>query len=158
MIGAGNTRQTGSVYILDSTFSNTGVALISTIPIAGPGQGTTYITLDNVALEDSPIAIQDSNGDTVLAGGTTVFDSWTLGTVYNTENPTGGYASGENINPVRPVTTELRGNPNGGYFTRSKPQYGSYTATSIINVKTYAGAKGKLPLVHSYSTVRLSIR
>ena len=153
MIGAGNTRQTGSVYILDSTFSDTTVALLSTTPLSGPGQGTTYITLDNVALQNSATAIQDENGNTVLAGGSTTFNSWTLGNIYNSQNPNGTYTGGENISPIRPLTSELRGNPNGGYFTRSKPQYGGYGPGSIVNVKTFAGAQGRSDILGIWRTI-----
>jgi len=144
MIGAGGARNTGSIYLLDSTFQGTSVAIVSTTPLAGAGAGTTYITLDNVVLQNSPIAIQDSTGATILSGGSTTINSWTLGRVYNGQNPTGVYSSGGNTSPLRLLTSSLRGNSNGGYFTRSKPQYETYSATSIINVKTYAGCAGKL--------------
>ncbi|GIJ84571.1 hypothetical protein Asppvi_003418 [Aspergillus pseudoviridinutans] len=49
--------------------------------------------------------------------------------------------NGSNVTPLRPNTAQLRGN-DGGYFAVSKPQYESYTAAEVVNVKTYAGAAG----------------
>jgi glucan 1,3-beta-glucosidase len=144
MIGEGGARNTGSVYILDSSFKGTSVAIKSTTPLAGAGAGTTYITHDNVVLQNSATAIQDSTGNTILGGGSTTINSWTLGRVYNSDHSKGFYSSGGQTSPLRPLTSSLRGNTNGGYFTHSKPQYEGYSATSIINVKTYAGAHGKL--------------
>jgi hypothetical protein len=144
MIGEGGARNTGSVYILDSTFKGTSVALKSTTPLAGAGAGTTYITLDNVVLQNSATAIQDSTGNTILAGGSTTINSWTLGRVYNADHSNGYFSNGGQTSPLRPLTSSLRGNANGGYFTRSKPQYEGYSATSIISVKSWAGAKGNV--------------
>jgi hypothetical protein len=137
----------GQSISLTRLFQGTGVAITTTTPLAGPGAGTTYIKLDNVVLQNSPVAIQDSTGNTILAEGSTTINSWTLGRVYNRQNPTGVYSIRRNTSPVRPLTSSLRGNTNGGYFTRSKPQYEAYGASSIINVKTYAGCAGEpIPL------------
>ncbi|KAL3496443.1 pectate lyase superfamily protein-domain-containing protein [Aspergillus germanicus] len=142
MIGEGGARNTGSVYILDSTFVDTGVAVLSTVPLSDVGQGTTNIVLDNVVLQESAVVVQDADGNVLLAGGTAQIDFWTLGRVYNANNPDGTYTNGMNISPIRPLTSSLRGEHNGGYFARSKPQYETYTSNQVVNVKTYAGAKG----------------
>ncbi|GAB7351002.1 hypothetical protein MBLNU459_g1495t2 [Dothideomycetes sp. NU459] len=141
MIGTGGSLNTGSVYILDSTCSNTNVCLLSSTPLSGVAAGTTYITLDNFVLTNSATAIQDNTGATILAGGTTSFNSWSLGRVYDVANPNGTFTSGSEISPVRPLTADLR-QSSGEYFARSKPQYESYTASSVVNVKTATGAHG----------------
>jgi hypothetical protein len=76
MIGSGGARNTGSVYILDSTFTNTNVALLSTVPIDEAAQGTIDITLDNVQMNGTPVAVQTSDGSTLLAGGSTLISFW----------------------------------------------------------------------------------
>jgi len=141
MLGEGNTRQTGSIYLLDSQCTNTQVCILSSTPLAGPQKGTTYITLDNFAIKDCATAIKDRNGNVILAGGTTTYNSWALGRVYNSASPKGTYTPGSTISPVRPLEASLR-RSDGSVYTRGKPRYLNYGPASVINIKSCSGAKG----------------
>jgi hypothetical protein len=138
LVGENGGRKTGSIFVTDSTFSNVPVAIITTDIIQGPGTNNTLITLDNVALQNVPIAVQDASKRTILTGGTTTIKSWTLGNIYDANNPTGTFGP---YSFDRPNITPLLSGPNGGYFERSRPQYENVPASSFLDVKT-KGVKG----------------
>lgn len=141
MLGEGGTRQTGSIYLLDSQCTDTQVCILSSTPLAGPQKGTTYITLDNFVVKNSPTAIKDQSGNVILAGGTTTYNSWALGRVYNPTNPKGSYTPGSSISPLRPLTASLR-RADGSVYTRGKPRYLNYGSGNVINIKICGGVKG----------------
>lgn len=139
LVGLDGARNTGSVLVTDSKFSNVPVAIKTASYVAGSGKGNTIITLDNVDFTSNVgVAVQDGNGATKLAGGQRVA-AWTEGKVFTPGNPGGQYVSGNT--PQRPSVPSLMGGPMGGFFERSKPQYENVGAGDIVNVKD-RGARG----------------
>ncbi len=132
----------GSLYILDSLFQNVGSALLVSTPSTGNQQQQTYITIDNMVLQNTPNAIIDFNSNSFLAGGTTTIESWTLGRFYDAANPDGAFTTGETLPKIHPKTQSMMGGPNGGYFERSKPQYEGLTPDQMLNA--HITAKGTI--------------
>jgi glucan 1,3-beta-glucosidase len=93
----------GTIYVLDSIFTNTFAAVVINAPKGPTTQGI------------------------VLNGGTTSISSWVIGTVYDTANPNGAWFGGKPLDAPHPATASLRGGPQGGYFERQKPSYSSST-------------------------------
>ncbi|KAH8645953.1 beta-1,3-glucanase, partial [Tricladium varicosporioides] len=138
LLGENGKRETGSVFITDSRFTNVPVAILTSTVIEGTGKGNTLITLDNVVFSSTPIAVQDNAQKTILAGGTQTISSWTLGNYYNSANPNGTFGP---ASIGRPTIPSLLGGPNGGYFEKSRPQYENIPVSGFLNIKT-VGAQG----------------
>ena len=93
------------------------------------------LILENIALNNVPIAVKGSNS-TVLAGGTTKITAWGQGNKYT---PDGPQRFQEALTPVRRPAELLDGSK---YWAVTKPQYGNLPASSFISART-AGARGK---------------
>jgi len=138
MIGGGhNAQSVGAVVIIDSTITNTpvGVAFASDATSQPPAAGA--LVLENIQLNNVPIAIQGPAGTIALAGtsGSTTIAAWAEGHAYLPNGPQ--FIEG-------PITPDPRpGNLLTGtrYYERSKPQYANYPVTSFVSTRT-SGAKG----------------
>jgi hypothetical protein len=139
----GVTRGTGSLLVQDSTFTSTTITILMAPPLAGAAQGSTGVTLDNVAFNGVTAAIQDSAGKVWLAGSVGSVDTYTLGDAYFT-NSYGNFTYGTTFNTPCPASLTVTGSglPKQPYFEQFKPQYQSYTTNNIIQMKWFA--KGKL--------------
>ncbi|RPA75132.1 glucan 1,3-beta-glucosidase GLUC78 precursor [Ascobolus immersus RN42] len=133
LTGEAGGRGTGSVLLTDSKFSNLPVAIKAVPYIGGSGKGNTIITLDNVNFSSGVgVAVQDSAGQTKLAGGQNVAH-WIEGKVFDTSSPNGNQQSGSSA--TRPRVEMLMGGPNNGFYEKSKPQYENVPAGNFLNVK-----------------------
>lgn len=131
----GDSLEVGSVTILDSTISNTPKGIVtartdSSVPAAAGG-----IILENVVLDNVPVAVASTGGDTVLAGGSTTIAGWGQGHRYT---PAGPEIFQADITPNERAQVLLDGDR---YFAPSKPQYETLTATDILSARD-AGAVG----------------
>ncbi|MCJ1272779.1 hypothetical protein MMC21_000568 [Puttea exsequens] len=129
----------GSVTLLDSSFTNTAVAIL-TDRVGGTSSPATAgsLLIENVALSNTPIAVKlGTSGATLLAGtsGTSTIADWGSGNQYNPSGPT--TTQGSFTGPTRPASL-LSGTK---YYERSKPQYNNLPTTSFRSVRT-GGAKG----------------
>lgn len=124
----------GSVLLLDSTVSNTKVAVAT---LFDPGQTGTNgtLVLDNVDMS-SNVAAAVKREDTVVLQGNQHIDAWTQGRSY-----TG--AAGETVQgPGRAVPKPAALTDAGGrVVTKSKPQYEDVPSSRFVSVKA-RGAKG----------------
>jgi glucan 1,3-beta-glucosidase len=136
----------GSLYILDSTFYSTTIAIFINSRNGATLGEQWQITLDNIAVKDVVEVVFDVSSQSYLAGGTTTIDSWTIGRIYDTNNPNGVFTSGETLAEQHPKTDSLYA--NGHYFERSKPQYAAYAADYFLNAKLLLA--GKLSLHFNY--------
>ncbi|KAH8589167.1 family 55 glycoside hydrolase [Bisporella sp. PMI_857] len=143
LTGVPGSTETGSVMLLDSKISNTPVGILISTPVSTPGMKTTTVNIDNLHLANVPIAVKNEDtGETVLAGGSIVVDSWGLGRVYKTDGAAQGvWQNGGPIESKPTKPAELLGSANGGFYERSKPQYESEPASRFVSIKFY-GAKG----------------
>lgn len=142
LIDDGGTGNVGSVYIMDSKFTNVGTAIMTKPASKDPGTGTTGITLDNVAFSGVQHYVYDSNKEYVQNAPSSL-DTWTLGPVYfsgTTRDVSLGYSF------TTPRETSLVGAGNGlpksPFFERAKPQYESVDASAFVHMKDH-GCRGQ---------------
>lgn len=133
MANSPSNQTVGSVLVMDSTFTNTPLGVNTSFSADSvPATGGTLI-LDNVDFTGSTTAVL-SAGAAALAGGSKV-TSWVQGKEYISDT---GSRIQKAVTYSKP--TGLL-NEAGQMFTRSKPQYESYAASSFVSIKG-AGAKG----------------
>jgi glucan 1,3-beta-glucosidase len=130
----GNGQNVGSVIVLDSSFTNTPVAVKTahdTVPNP-PSAGS--LVLENVALSNVNVAVQGGNGATILAGGSTTINAWGQGHAYFPDG---------NRNYLGNYGANGRGNlaPGGKYLEQVKPTYATYSTSQVLSARTL-GAKG----------------
>jgi glucan 1,3-beta-glucosidase len=135
MAGGGRTAQSvGSVTFLDSSFTNTQVAIAAAHDSTSLPITAGSLILDNVSLANTPVAIQGPEG-TVLGGGTLTISGWGQGHEYTPTGPV-NFEAGITSFP-RPSSLTIKGK----FYARSKPQYQASPLSQFVSVRT-AGAKG----------------
>ena len=132
---AGTSQLVGSVTVLDSAFTNVPTG-IRTSQNTAPSPATAgTLLVENLALNNVPVAIQSTNGATILAGGTTTIGAWGHGHQYTPNGPS-------NLNgPYNPATRPASLVSSGKYYEKSKPQYETLPVSSFISVRS-VGAVG----------------
>ncbi len=137
--GGPSNQAVGSVTFIDSSFTNTPVAFkISRSMMSAPPTGGS-LSVENIALTNTPVAVQYGPDGTVYLAGTTgsmTIPAWKTGNFYNPTGPTTrqlGWTP-----PTRPASLLSSGNK---YYERSKPQYNALPMTSFVSVRS-GGAKG----------------
>lgn len=135
MSSGGPTAQSvGSVTFIDSTISNTPIGIITAHDATSQPTTAGSLILENVQLNNVPIAIQNQDG-TVLAGGTTTIAAWGEGHAYTPNGP-------NNImNPIAPNNRPGSLLQGSRYYARSKPQYQQYPTSAFISARS-SGATG----------------
>ncbi|QSZ32267.1 hypothetical protein DSL72_001841 [Monilinia vaccinii-corymbosi] len=127
-----------SVTFIDSSFTDTGVAIITGNNSLSRPDNAGGLILDNISLTNVPVAIQDLQNTTILAGtsnGSVIISGWGQGNKYIPKGPT---------RFREPMVTFPRSeslSPGGKFYARSKPQYEDYPVTEFISVRA-AGAVG----------------
>jgi glucan 1,3-beta-glucosidase len=135
MTGGGTTAATvGSMVVLDSTFSNTPIAIKTTYTSNIVPATANSLIVENVRLNNVPIAVMN-NGATALTGGTTTITGWGQGHKYTPNGPQTWSGT------ITPATRPAALVSNGKYYERAKPQYNSLPVTSFKSARA-AGAKG----------------
>ncbi|KAE9376033.1 glycoside hydrolase family 55 protein [Stipitochalara longipes BDJ] len=117
----------GTIYVLDSSFTNTAAAVVLDAPTGSTQQEQFVVSLDNVVLSSVTYAVFDITTSVVLNGGSTTIASWVIGKVYDDANPNGAWFGGKPLDSPHPSTADLRGGPQGGFFEKQKPSYSSST-------------------------------
>jgi hypothetical protein len=126
----------GSEVIIDGVVTNTPIFLRTSKPSNGRLAGS--LVLNNVKLDNVPVAVGVVGGAVVLTGGTTTIASWAQGNVYR---GTSGAATFTQENIAAPQKPSVLLDNSGRVFGTTHPQYGSYAADQFISVKDN-GAKG----------------
>lgn len=133
--GGSSAQAVGSVIIIDSTFSNVNVGIKTAYDSASTTWTNGSLVLENIALSNTPVMIENDSG-TVLAGGSTTIAAWAEGHSYTlTSGPSDIY--GTITANSRPATLVDGSN----YYTRSKPQYTTLSASDFVSVRS-SGAVG----------------
>lgn len=96
------------------------------------------LVLNNIRLNNAPIAVRVAGGPTVLSGGTTIIISWGQGNIYQGVNQSGTFTQGHIPAPTKAPTLL---DSSGRVFGRTHPQYAEYAVDQFISVKEL-GAKG----------------
>uniref|UniRef100_A0A093VD60 Glucan endo-1,3-beta-glucosidase BGN13.1 n=1 Tax=Talaromyces marneffei PM1 TaxID=1077442 RepID=A0A093VD60_TALMA len=120
----------GSMVVLDSTSTNTGVLVKFHDSSNDPGNRNSQIVIENHNSDGQFPLASTSDGRTVLNAQNHV-GTW----IYGNDIP-GVFASGQFSYTSRPSAL-LDG--SGRYFMRKPPDYANYPADRIVNVKQVAG-------------------
>jgi hypothetical protein len=145
LLSEDGTRRTGFIMIVDSKFSNTNTAVLTFPATDTPGNGTTGITLDNVAFSGVQNAVADNQGKVYLAGNVGTVDTWALGPICS-DSSARGVSLGMSFNTPR--EDSLLGDadsalPRKPFFERPKPQYENVDAGSFVHMKDHAAGISK---------------
>ncbi|KAF7368568.1 Glucan 1,3-beta-glucosidase [Mycena venus] len=131
------TQSAGGVVILDSTIENTGIGVRMDSTQATSLGGS--VILDNVAFSGITTAnIQDPSG-TLLAANVSPVRQWFQGNAY-TGTGVRTYERGTFNTPPTKAPALL--DSTGNFFSKSRPQYNTYTSSQFISVKSVGGAVG----------------
>lgn len=121
---------TGSVSIIDSTISGVPVGILTNGLSTSPN-----IVLDNVVFTNVQTPVQVDKGKALLTTSGTI-NLWTTGRVYN--GSVGSYVTGPATAPPKAAGLLSK---NGALFTRSRPQYESYSQSAFSVATRDGGCK-----------------
>ncbi|KAL4069050.1 glycoside hydrolase family 55 protein, partial [Scleroderma citrinum] len=131
-----STQTVGSEAIIDAVVTNTPIFIRTSTASHGKLGGS--LVLNNIKLNNVPIAVGVSGGATVLAGGTTTIASWGQGNVFSGTSGTATFTQGNIIAANKPSSLL---DSSGRVFGKSHPQYINYSVDQFISMKSQ-GAKG----------------
>lgn len=134
----GGELKVASVVFIDSEINNTPIGVVYGSSTTSAPAAANGLILENVALNNVPVAIQGPNKATVLAGSTgkSTIAAWGKGNSYTATSgpkPVGG-------------TFTANSRPSGltagsAYYERSKPQYEKIPVSQFVSIKS-SGAVG----------------
>jgi len=165
MSSGGFDRQAvGSVVLLDSSISVSGTGIVTPyVPDFSSPQTAGTLVVENVQFVGTAPAIANAGGRVVLAGGQTIQsfaqgNAWTTagevitrgsqfnGTTCTSSNTSSSSYTAQEITIQRQLAPIPRPSnlvtSSGAYFTRSKPQYEQFAASSFLRAKVYAAGNG----------------
>lgn len=91
------------------------------------------LVLNNIQLNNVPIAVGVTDGPTVLEGGTIIIDSWAQGNIYTGSSPTGQFVQ-SSIESINKPAVLL--DASGNIFGKGHPQYADYDVSQFVSVKS----------------------
>ncbi|KAF3055332.1 Glucan 1,3-beta-glucosidase [Trichoderma lentiforme] len=124
-----------SITLIDSSITGTPVGIRTSYSASQTPPTSNSLIIENLSLNNVPVAVQSTSGATLLAGGTTTIAAWGQGHQYTPNGPTS--FQGTIAANARPSSL-LSGSK---YYTRSKPQYETLPVSSFKSVRS-AGATG----------------
>ncbi|KAI0013546.1 putative Exo-beta-1,3-glucanae [Xylariaceae sp. FL0662B] len=130
-------QEVGSVVLIDSEINDTPVGFIMARSSNSTPKAGGSLVLENVALNNVPLAIEGPGNTTVLAGssGELHIDGWGQGHRYDSHARRNFQAH------ISPSSRPLQLMTGTGYYERSKPHYGDVPSSQFVSVRT-AGARG----------------
>ncbi|KAH9476326.1 putative glucan endo-1,3-beta-glucosidase [Psilocybe cubensis] len=131
-----DTQTTGAQAIIDAVVTNTQIFVRNSQPSNGRLAGS--LVLNNVRLNNVPVAVGVVGGAVVLNGGSTTISSWGQGNIYRGTNPSGSFIQGNIPAPNKDASLL---DSAGRIVARTHPQYAEYAVNQFISVKDY-GAVG----------------
>jgi glucan 1,3-beta-glucosidase len=96
--------------------------------------GAGQLTLENIKLNNVPVAVT-GYGSTILPGGTTTIQAWGNGNKYSPNGPE------KFQGPINAMSRPSSLLDNGKYYSKSKPQYENLPLSSFISARG-SGATG----------------
>ncbi|KAF3048908.1 exo-1,3-beta-glucanase [Didymella keratinophila] len=127
--------EVGSVVIIDSVITNCPTFVDQAWTLSTSPTGAGQLTLQNIQLNNVPVAVKGPNGATVLAGGSTTINTWGQGNRYTPNGPQ--KYQGIFTAAARPAGLL----DNGKFYSKSKPQYETLSANDFISARS-SGATG----------------
>ncbi|KAF9481746.1 glucan 1,3-beta-glucosidase [Pholiota conissans] len=131
-----STQSAGALAIIDSVATNT--PIFARTSKASNGSLGGSLVLNNVKLNNVPVAVGVVGGAVVLNGGTTTIASWVQGNVYRGASGAGTFIQG---NVPAPSKASSLLDSNGRIVGRPHPQYSSYSISQFVSVRDH-GAVG----------------
>ncbi|KAF8178908.1 exo-beta-1,3-glucanase [Pholiota molesta] len=125
-----STQSAGGLAIIDSVATNTPIFLRTSQASSGSLAGS--LVLNNVQLNNVPVAVGVVGGAVVLNGGTTTIASWGQGNVYHGTSGTRAFTQG-NIPAPSKASSLL--NSNGRIVGKTHPQYAAYAVSQFVSVR-----------------------
>ena len=135
-VGGSSALGVGSITLIDSSITNTPVGILTGFTSSSQPATANSLIVENLSLNNVPVAVQEIGGATLLAGGTLTVAAWGQGNEYTPNGPQ--RFQGSITANTRP-TSLLSGSK---YYTRSKPQYETLPLSQFSSVRS-AGATGK---------------
>ena len=133
--GGSTDQETGSINIIDSTFTDTATGVKTAYDsTSSTGTANGSLILENIVLTDTPVAVEGPDG-TVLTGGTLTIAGWGEGHEYTPDGPT---AFEGTYTPATRPSSLVSGDK---YYEMSKPSYASTSTADVLSARS-AGAKG----------------
>jgi glucan 1,3-beta-glucosidase len=126
----------GSITLIDSSITNTPVGILTGFTATSLPDTANTLIIENVSLNNVPVAVQEVGGATLLAGGTLTITAWGQGNQYTPNGPERFQG------PITPNTRPESLLSGSNYYTRSKPQYETLPLSQFSSVRS-AGATGK---------------
>ncbi|KAF5310158.1 hypothetical protein D9619_010234 [Psilocybe cf. subviscida] len=135
------TQSTGAQAIIDAVVTNTPIFIRTSKPSKGSLAGS--LVLNNIRLNDVPVAVGVLDGSTVLPGTshavrTKIIPCWVQGNVYRGSDPRGRFTQGEISAPVKAPSLLSQ---DGKIVSRGHPQYEAYDVSDFVSARDH-GAKG----------------
>lgn len=136
--GATTALSVGSITFFDSSITNTKVGIRTGFTNSSQPPTANSLILENVQLNNVPVAVEGGNNRTALAGTPTnsYIAAWGEGHEYT---PNGPVVFQGFIQPVSRPVSLLQS--NGRYYAQSKPQYQQYPVKDFVAARNY-GATG----------------
>lgn len=135
--GGSSALGVGSITLIDSSISNTPVGILTGFTANSQPDTANTLIIENISLNNVPVAVQEVGGATLLAGGTQTIAAWGQGNQYTPNGPERFQG------PISPNTRPASLLSGSKYYTRSKPQYETLPISQFSSVRS-AGATGKL--------------
>jgi glucan 1,3-beta-glucosidase len=130
-----NKLEVGSVVIIDSEITNCPTFVDQAWTLRTTPIGAGQLVIENVKLNNVPVAVKGPGGATTLAGGSITIKAWGQGNRYTPNGP-------QKFQGVLTTATRPAGLlADGKYYSKSKPQYETLGAASFVSART-AGATG----------------
>jgi len=123
---------------MDSSFTNVQTMVTVNSISATPGQGSTGLVLENIALSGVGAAVVDTNGATLLPASSTI-DQWAVGPAYEGSVSARSFSHGGKVGEFRRHQSLL--DSQGSYFERPRPQYEDQDVSTFLHTKDL-GCKG----------------
>lgn len=135
--GAPSALSVGSVTFFDSSIINTKVFIKTGYTANSQPPTANSLILENIDLNNVPIAVEGGNNQTALAGTPTnsYISAWGEGHEYTPNGPVTFQG------PIKPVNRPASLVQGSDYYYRSKPQYQQYSNSSFISARDQ-GATG----------------
>lgn len=147
----GDVPTTGSISLQDAVMNNVEIGVLTTFSSnSTPASAGTFL-LDNVDFVNTPVAVQLSPSNATLLEGNQKVASWAQGRVYTAYEstyeegnitcygPAARYSRVQQVVDPAPKSPSLL-NPDGSFFTRSRPQYEGVPVENFKSIKTYGCA------------------
>lgn len=135
--GGHNAQSVGSVTFFDSSITNTPIGIVTAHDATSQPPTGGSLILENVQLNNVPIAVQGPGATTALAGstGASTITGWGEGHSYTPAGPTNFEG------PITPFDKPGALLDGSKFYERSKPQYAMNSVQDFVSTRS-GGAKG----------------